>query len=52
MAKETPTKINRNKKLVELKKDLSFRQLGKLFEISGARAKQIYDKEVKKSLRT
>jgi len=48
MAEETPEKTNRNEKLVELRKSLSFRHLGKIFNISGARAKQIYDKEIKK----
>ena len=48
MADETPEKISRNEKLVNLREELSFRQLGKIFNISGARAKQIYDKEIKK----
>jgi len=48
MAKGTPTKEDRNKKLVELKEKLSFRKLAKVFGISAARAKQIYDREVAK----
>lgn len=38
----------RNQKLVKLKKDLSFIELAKLFDISEARTKEIYYREVKK----
>lgn len=38
----------RNKKLVKLKEELSFTQLAKLFDISEARAKEIYYREIKK----
>lgn len=48
MAKATPPKTKRNKRLVELKKSMSFRSLGRVFHISGARAKAIYDKEIRK----
>lgn len=48
MAEGTPSKINRNKKIVELKEKLSFRELAKIFGISATRAKQIYDREVAK----
>jgi len=48
MAKGTPAKVNRNKKLVELKKAMSFKKLAAVFQISETRAKQIYYREVKK----
>jgi len=45
MAKGTPTKINRNKKLFELKAKMTFKNLARLFNISETRAKQIYYRE-------
>jgi len=49
MAKETPPKKERNKKLVEFRKQgTSFRTLGLIFHITKQRAKQVYDKEMKK----
>ena len=40
--KGTPTKTDRNKKLVELKTKNTFKKLAKKFDISETRAKQIY----------
>jgi hypothetical protein len=48
MAKGTPSKPERNKKIVELKPQMTFRALGAMFHISSARVKEIYDREVKK----
>ena len=42
MAKGTPVKISRNKKLIELKAKMTFKNLARLFNISETRAKQIY----------
>ena len=42
MAKGTPIKLNRNKKLVELKAKMTFKNLARLLNISETRAKQIY----------
>lgn len=39
----------RNAKLVKLKQELSFSELANLFDISEARAKEIYYREIKKS---
>jgi DNA-directed RNA polymerase specialized sigma subunit len=47
--KGTPKKEDRNKKILELRSEMSFRQLGRVFHISGTRVKQIYDKELAKS---
>ena len=49
MGKRTPTKEQRNAKLVALKKVMSFRELAKMFKISETRAKQIYYREIKKN---
>ena len=49
MAKGTQPKINRNQKLVELKAKMTFKNLAKMFNISEARAKQIYYREIKKT---
>lgn len=49
MGKPTPTKEERNKKLVALKTVMSFRELAKMFKISETRAKQIYYREIKKN---
>lgn len=51
MAKATPTKTERNKKLVELKAKMTFKNLAKMFNLSEARAKQIYYREIKKPKR-
>lgn len=45
MAKGTPKKIDRNKKLIELKAKMTFKNLARLFNISETRAKQIYYRE-------
>jgi len=45
MAKGTKTKIERNKKLIELKAKMTFKNLAKMFNISETRAKQIYYRE-------
>lgn len=42
MAKGTPQKLDRNKKLIEMKKTMTFKNLAKMFNISETRAKQIY----------
>ena len=42
MGKGSPTKVKRNNKLFELKKQLTFRALAVYFHISDTRAKQIY----------
>ncbi len=47
MAKGTPIKTKRNKKLVEMKKKMTFKNIAKMFNISETRAKQIYYKETK-----
>lgn len=48
MAKGPIPKNKRNKKLVELKAKMTFRNLARLFNISETRAKQIYYREIKK----
>jgi hypothetical protein len=52
MAKRPPTKINRNKKLVELKAKMTFKNLARLFNISETRAKQIYYRELQRTGKT
>ena len=48
MAQGTKAKTKRNKKLVELKAKMTFKNLAKMFNISEARAKEIYYREIKK----
>jgi len=48
MAKGPQPKTDRNKKLVELKAKMTFRNLAGLFNISETRVKQIYYRELKK----
>jgi len=48
MAKGPIPKIDRNKKLVELKAKMTFKNLARLFNISETRVKQIYYRELKK----
>ena len=47
MAKGTKAKESRNKKLVEMKAKMTFKNLAKMFNISETRAKQIYYREIK-----
>lgn len=42
MAKGTPEKIARNKKIVELKAKMSFSNLARMFNLSDTRVKAIY----------
>lgn len=49
MAKGPTPKTDRNKKLVELKAKMTFKNLARLFNISQTRAKQIYYRELKKT---
>jgi len=46
MAKGTPSKINRNLKIIELRdqKKMTFENIAKMLQISRARAFQIYTK--------
>jgi len=48
MAKAPQTKDTRNKRIVELKAKMTFRNLARLFNISETRAKQIYYRELKR----
>jgi len=48
MAKGTPTKKERNQKLVQMKAKMTFAKLARVFNISETRAKQIYYREVEK----
>jgi hypothetical protein len=52
MAKAPQTKEQRNKKLVELKAKMTFKNLARLFNISQTRAKQIYYRELQKMGKT
>ena len=49
MAKSPQTKEQRNKKLVELKAKMTFKNLARLFNISETRAKQIYYRALQKT---
>jgi len=49
MAKGLAPKTGRNKKLVELKAKMTFKNLARLFNISETRVKQIYYRELKKT---
>ena len=49
MAKGPIPKNKRNKKLVELKAKMTFRNLARLFNISETRVKQVYYRELKKT---
>jgi hypothetical protein len=49
MGRITPPKTERNKKLVELKKTMTFQELARFFKISVKRAKEIYYRETKRS---
>jgi len=52
MAKAPQPKTQRNKKLVELKAKMTFKNLARLFNISETRAKEIYYRELKKMGKT
>ncbi len=48
MAKTPKPKSTRNKKVVELKAKMTFKNLARLFNISETRVKQIYYRELKR----
>ena len=48
MAKGTPPKINRNKKIVEFKAKMTFKKLAGMFNICESRVKQIYYRDKKR----
>ncbi len=49
MAKGSKLKISRNEKLVEMKAKMTFKNLAKVFNLSEARTKEIYYREIKKN---
>lgn len=48
MAKSTPEKKERNERIVELKKTMTFANLARMMNISEARAKELYYRELKR----
>lgn len=48
MAIGSQAKVSRNKKLVELKSKMTFKNLAKMLNLSEARTKEIYYREIKK----
>lgn len=48
MAKGTQPKIQRNKKLVEMKAKMTFKNLARMFNLSEAYAKKIYYREIRR----
>lgn len=48
MAIGSKLKVSRNKKLVEMKKKTTFKNLAKIFNLSEARTKEIYYREIRR----